>query len=167
MEPKDFIKQIIDLQKATFDMTFGAVSRLPEQGEKLISSLLEKTEFLPEDGRKKIQVWIDMYKKGHIDFRKTIETSLKTGLKPKELIKHMIQMQKATFDTTFGAFGTFQAQSEQLIQKLLEKTGLPKEGKQAFQQWIDAYKHGQDEFKQVVEEGFRLAYHYFDEQDDQ
>ncbi|MGK0289032.1 MAG: polyhydroxyalkanoate synthesis regulator phasin [bacterium] len=161
MDPKDLVKQIIDLQKATFDMTFGAVSKLPEQGEKLLSGLLDKADFLPNDSKKTFVNWIDSYKKSQDDFKKTVESTLKTTLNPKDLAKQLINLQKATFDTTFSAINSFQAHSEQLIQRLLDRSGLTSEGRKVFDTWITAYKNGQDEFRRVVEEGFGLAFNYF------
>ncbi|MBW2558355.1 MAG: hypothetical protein JRD69_05940 [Deltaproteobacteria bacterium] len=77
MDLKNIMKQTVDFQKATFDNTFNAMTMLQEQAEKMSSMFLDQTTGLPEEGKKVIGEWIDTYKKGREDFKKSVDESFK------------------------------------------------------------------------------------------
>ncbi|MFO7494893.1 MAG: hypothetical protein R6X05_04570 [Desulfobacterales bacterium] len=73
MDQKQILKQMIDFNKATFDNTFNAMVMLQEQAERAANTLLEQSNWLPEDGKKAINEWVKAYKKGREDFKKVVD----------------------------------------------------------------------------------------------
>jgi len=77
MEPKIIAKQMIDFQKTTFDNTFNAVVMFQSQAEKMANTMLDQASWLPEDGRKAIKEWGNVYKKGRENFKKAVDENFK------------------------------------------------------------------------------------------
>jgi hypothetical protein len=75
MEPLKMAKQMIDFNKATFDNTFNAMVLLQEQTERMVGTLMEQATFLPEEGRKMLSEWVQSFKKGREEFKKTVDES--------------------------------------------------------------------------------------------
>ena len=69
-------KQLIDLQKATFDNAFSAMAMLQDQAEKTTSMLLESSLWpVPEEGKKMMREWVQAFKKGREEFKKALDES--------------------------------------------------------------------------------------------
>lgn len=80
----------------------------------------------------------------------------------KMLLKQMIDFNKAAFDNSFSAMVTLQEQTERMANTLLDQaTWLPKEGKKAIQDWVNAYKKGRDDYKKTVDENFKKVEDFF------
>jgi len=77
MDQKQIFKQMIDFQKAAFDNTFNAMVMIQEQTERMASSLLDQATWLPEEGRKVINEWVDAYKNGRETFKTTVDENFK------------------------------------------------------------------------------------------
>ena len=77
MENKVMAKQIIDFHKATFDNTFNALTILQEQTEKMVHTFLSQANWIPAEGRKAINDWVGMYKKGRTDFKDAADKNFK------------------------------------------------------------------------------------------
>lgn len=77
MEQKAIMKQMIDFNKATFDNTFNALVTLQEQTEKMVNTFLEQATWLPEEGKKVINDWVQAYKKGCEDFKRLVDENFK------------------------------------------------------------------------------------------
>ena len=75
MEPLKMAKQMIDFQKATFDNTFDAMVLLQEQTERMIDTFMEQATFLPAEGKKILGDWVQTFKKGREEFKKTVDES--------------------------------------------------------------------------------------------
>jgi len=73
MDQKQLFKQMIDFQKSTFDNSFKAMSTLQEQGDKMINTFLEQAAWLPADGKKAVNEWLDGYKQGRESFKTSVE----------------------------------------------------------------------------------------------
>ncbi len=69
METENVAKQMIDFQKATFDNTFTAVTMLQDQAERMFNTMIEQTNWLPEESRRAIDEMVGAYKKGRADFK--------------------------------------------------------------------------------------------------
>jgi len=83
-------------------------------------------------------------------------------MEPLKLAKQMIDFNKATFDNSFSAMMLLQDQSEKMVSAFLEQaTWLPEEGKKTLNEWIATYKKGREEFKKVVDEGYKKVDSYF------
>jgi hypothetical protein len=77
MEHEKIAKQMLDFQKSTFDNTFSAMLLVQEQGERMLGIALEQSPWVPQEGKKVINEWINACKKGQEDFRKTMDESFK------------------------------------------------------------------------------------------
>jgi hypothetical protein len=75
MDQKQILKQMISFNKTAFDNTFNALVTLQEQTERMCATLLDQAAWLPEDGKKAIQNWVDTYKSGRDTFRKSVDDS--------------------------------------------------------------------------------------------
>ena len=68
-------KQMIDFNKSSFDNTFNALTMLQEQYERMINSFMDQAAWLPEEGKKVLNEWLDSYKKGREAFKETVDAS--------------------------------------------------------------------------------------------
>ncbi|MEX1298949.1 MAG: hypothetical protein AB1Z38_03135 [Desulfotignum sp.] len=75
MDQKQFFKQMIDFNRATFNNSFNTLVMLEDQTERLSTAILDQATWLPEEGRKAIKDWVDTYKKGREEFKKAVEDS--------------------------------------------------------------------------------------------
>ena len=75
MEPLKMAKQLIDFNKTTFDNTFEAMVLLQEQTEKMFNTFMAQATFLPEEGRRMLNEWVQTFKKGREDFKKAVDES--------------------------------------------------------------------------------------------
>jgi hypothetical protein len=73
MDQKQFIKQMLDFQKTTFDNSFNAMMQLQAQTEKASNTLLDQMTWLPNDSRKANDQWVAAYKKGCKDFKALVD----------------------------------------------------------------------------------------------
>jgi hypothetical protein len=73
MEPKQFAKQMIQFNKAAFDNTFNAMTVLQEQTEKMVSSFIDQSAWMPAEGRKSVTDWLKAYKRGREDFKAAVD----------------------------------------------------------------------------------------------
>jgi hypothetical protein len=75
MDQKKLFKQMLDFNKSVFENSFSAMVMLQDQAERAASTIIDQASWLPEDGRKAIQEWVDSYRKGQKDFKKLIDES--------------------------------------------------------------------------------------------
>jgi len=73
MEPKDFLKGMIQFQKTTHDHIYNTMVTVQDQAEKMVTAAMEKATWLPDDGKKVIQDWIDAYKNGRETFKSKVD----------------------------------------------------------------------------------------------
>ena len=74
----------------------------------------------------------------------------------KEIMRQMLNFNKAAFDNTFSAMVLLQEQLDRMVKMFLDQaTWVPKEGKQVITDWVKAYKKGGDELKKAMDEGFK------------
>ncbi|MDZ7579497.1 MAG: hypothetical protein U5R30_02415 [Deltaproteobacteria bacterium] len=77
IDPNQMLKQMLDFNKAAFENSFKAMLTIGEQNEKMMNTFLMQATWLPEEGKKLIQEWVDAYKKGCQDFKKTADDNYK------------------------------------------------------------------------------------------
>jgi hypothetical protein len=73
MEPGKIAKQMIDVQKSTFDNTYNAMVMMQDQAERMVNMALDQATWLPEEGKKAILEWVNAYQKGREDFKKLVD----------------------------------------------------------------------------------------------
>jgi hypothetical protein len=75
--------------------------------------------------------------------------------------RQMIEFYKTTFDNTFNATMILQEQTEKMVGLFLEQSPwLPKEGKEAVNEWVKTYKRGRDAYKTSVDESYKKVKEY-------
>ena len=73
MDQKQIAQQMIQFNKTAFDNTFNAMTMASEQNEKMVGTFLQQATWLPEEGRKAIENWMQTYNKGCEDFKKQVD----------------------------------------------------------------------------------------------
>jgi len=73
MGKKETMQQIIDVHKTSFDNFFSTMVLYQNQAEKLLKNFVEKTPGISDEGKKVIDQWCDIYKKGIDNFKKAID----------------------------------------------------------------------------------------------
>jgi len=77
MEQKNILKQMIEFNKAAFDNTFNALVMLQDQSERMVNMFLEQATWLPDQGKKALDEWVQAFKKGREEFKKAVDESFK------------------------------------------------------------------------------------------
>jgi hypothetical protein len=77
MEQFGEIKKMVQFNKNAFDQGYNAMDMLRKQNEKMTNSLLDQAAWLPEEGKKAVNEWMQLYKKGCVDFKKTVDQNYK------------------------------------------------------------------------------------------
>ena len=77
IDANQMLKQMLEFNKAAFDNSFSAMLTIQEQNEKMFNTFLGQATWIPDEGRKLIQEWINAYKKGCEDFKKSADDNYK------------------------------------------------------------------------------------------
>ena len=77
MDNLQIAKQMINFNKTAFDNSFMAMLTIQEQNAKMVNTFLEQATWMPEEGKKVIRNWVDAYRKGCEDFKKSADESYK------------------------------------------------------------------------------------------
>ncbi len=73
MDQKQIAAQMIQFNKTAFDNSFSAITMAYEQNEKMLGTFLSQATWLPAEGKKAIQDWMESYKTGCNDFKKMVD----------------------------------------------------------------------------------------------
>ena len=73
MDQKKLFKQMLDFNKSAFENSFSAMTMLQEQAERAGNTILDQATWLPEEGRKAVQDWVDAFKNGRNEFKKMVD----------------------------------------------------------------------------------------------
>jgi len=77
MDSAKIAKQMIDFQKTMFDNTYNAMVLVQEQTERMAATMLDQASWMPAEGRSAIKDWVDAFKKGREDFKKSVDENFK------------------------------------------------------------------------------------------
>jgi predicted outer membrane protein len=73
-------------------------------------------------------------------------------------LKQMMQMSKMVFDNQYAIMMTAYEQNKLMVNIFLNQaSGIPAAGRKAIEDWLHAYRHGCEELKKLVDEGYRLV----------
>ena len=79
--------------------------------------------------------------------------------------KQMIDFQKMAVDSWFNAATLVQAQTASVVDIMLgSAVGMPADGRQAVQNWVQACGQAQDHFRAYVDDSFACIANMFDPQ---
>jgi len=74
----------------------------------------------------------------------------------KALVKQMVEMHKLSFDNGFTMLATLQEQMEKMVSSFVDQAPwLPEEGKKAIASLVGSYKKGREDFKKLVDDGYK------------
>jgi hypothetical protein len=80
----------------------------------------------------------------------------------KQILKQMIEFNQAAFNNTFNAMVMLQEQFERVAETVLEQaTWLPAEGRNAIEDWVQAFKTGRDTYKKYMDESYVKVEQFF------
>jgi polyhydroxyalkanoate synthesis regulator phasin len=83
-------------------------------------------------------------------------------MEPLKMAKQMIDFNKATFDNSFSSMVMLQEQTEKMVSSFVDQAAwLPEEGKKALKEWLATYKKGREEYKKMVDEGYKKVDSFF------
>ncbi len=77
MDQKQIVKQMLNFNKSSFNNAFNALAMAQEQTETLGKSFIEQASWLPAEGKKAVQDWLDACKKGREEYKKLIDDAYK------------------------------------------------------------------------------------------
>jgi len=76
-------------------------------------------------------------------------------MQPKQLLKQMVDFNKAAFDNSFNTMLMFQEQMERMAKTYTDQaTGISAEAKSAVKEWTKLYKKGLADFKSMMDANF-------------
>lgn len=74
---KKMLQQMIQFNKTAFENTFKILMALEDQMERNVNTYMEQSAGLPEEWKKALGEWIEVYKKGCEDCHQSVEESFK------------------------------------------------------------------------------------------
>lgn len=77
MDQKQMFKQMIELNQTTFNNAFQAMVLLQDQFERSAQTALSQATWLPAEGQKAIENWVEASKTGRDNFKKYVDDSYK------------------------------------------------------------------------------------------
>jgi hypothetical protein len=79
-----------------------------------------------------------------------------------QIVKQMVQFNKAAFDNSYSAMETLRKQNEKMANSLLDQaTWVPEGQKKAINEWMQVYKKGCDDFKKAVDLNYKNVEDFF------
>jgi hypothetical protein len=80
----------------------------------------------------------------------------------KQMAKQMLKFNKTAFDNTFNAMTMVYDQNEKMVGTFLQQAAwLPEDGRKAISDWMEAYKKGCENFKNLVDENYQKVEDFF------
>ena len=77
MDQKQNLKQMIDFNKRAFDNTFNSIAALQDQTNSLVSRFLDKSTWIPPEGKKMITQMSDSLMKSRNDFKSVADENFR------------------------------------------------------------------------------------------
>lgn len=79
MNQNQWLKQMLDFNRTTFDNIFGSVALLQEQSEKAANGCMAQAAWMPESGKTVVNEWMKVCKKMRESFKDGVDDSFKTA----------------------------------------------------------------------------------------
>jgi len=77
MDQKAIFKQMVDFNKGAFSNAFNAMVMVQDQNETLANTMLNQASWMPEEGKKAVKEWVETFKKGREEYKKTVDEAFK------------------------------------------------------------------------------------------
>jgi len=75
METDEMTKKILDLQKGAFSSWYGVVAAMQDQAVSSMTTVLNQSDWMPDESRRMVLSWVNACKKGRDDVRELVEES--------------------------------------------------------------------------------------------
>lgn len=72
MEPRELFKQMVELNKNSFENSFEAMDMLNKQNREITETFLSQASWMPEEGKKACNDMLEAIQKGAGDFKKVV-----------------------------------------------------------------------------------------------
>jgi len=146
MENKEIVKQMVDLYKISFENSFSTMVMLQDHAEKLLKNFIDHNPGMSDEGKKVIDQWNSVYKKGRDDFKKAIDE----GYERIETFfdNNLTFMFKDQSDNIFNTF-------------LTDANWMPHDFKNSMEELTSTYKNGSDELKKYVDKNIKNIGDFF------
>lgn len=136
MKNEEIARQMVNLHKSSFDKSFSLMVIFQDQMESLLRNFIDQSPGISDEGKKIIDQWISVYKKGRDDFKKAVND----GYAKTESFFECSEM-KYFRDQSDNIFNTF----------LNPKSWTPYDFKSYMGKMADTYKNVYDEFRRYIE----------------
>ncbi len=78
-----------------------------------------------------------------------------------QTLKQMMQMNKMAFDNSYTMMMSAYEQNKLMLNTFLNQaSGVPPEGKNAIEEWLQSYRKGCEELKKMADDGYRMVEKY-------
>jgi hypothetical protein len=77
MDQKEIFRQMVEFNKGAVNNAFNAMVMVQDQTETLATSMLNQATWMPEEGKKAVREWVDVFKKGRETYKKTVDEAFK------------------------------------------------------------------------------------------
>jgi hypothetical protein len=146
MESKIITQHMIDLYKISFENSFSTMVMLQDHAEKLLKDFIDHVPGMSDEGRKVIDQWNSVYKKGRDDFKKAMDE----GYDKLE-----------TFFDNNSTF-MFKDQSDNIFNTFSNQANwIPFDFKKTLEELALTYKKGYDDFKKYVDDNIKNVEVFF------
>ncbi|MGA9109795.1 MAG: hypothetical protein ACLPSL_12060 [Smithella sp.] len=147
MENKEIVKQMLALQKTSFDNCFLAMSVFQEQAEKFLKAYIDHVPGMSDEGKKVIDQWTILYKKGFDDLKKALDEAYDKAESFSEYNNAMFMFQ----DMTRKIFDLFSYQND----------GISFDFMKNMEEMVAMYKKGYEEFNKQLGDNIERGGNFF------
>lgn len=140
MDNKKIVKEMIDLQKESFDNCFSAMVMLQDQAVKFLRAFVDQSPGIKDEGKKVVDQWVGVYNKSRDNFKKAIDE----GYSKLESLPD------------YNALIMFPEQAEKIFNTFLNcNKWMPQDFNKNMDEMITMYRNGYKEFNKHLSESKR------------
>ena len=77
MDQKQIIKQMVEFNQSAFDNAYEAIVTIQDQTEQIAGKMMEQADWMPAEGRKVIDNWVDVFKTSRQNFKVQVDNNYK------------------------------------------------------------------------------------------
>jgi len=151
MDNREIVKQMMDWHKKSFGSCFSTMVNLQNQAEKIMTTFVDLTPGITDEGKKVMEQVNSMYKKNRYEFKKAVDEGYD---KLEDL-----------FDNDTVAM--FQEQTQKMFDLFGQKNWMPFDFKKTMEDWTAVYQKSFDEFKKQVDENIKSMGNFYSAADKQ
>ncbi|HNY49531.1 MAG TPA: hypothetical protein PLV50_02120 [Smithella sp.] len=151
MDNREIVKQMMDWHKKSFGSCFSTMVNLQNQAEKIMTTFVDLTPGITDEGKKVMEQVNSMYKKNRDEFKKAVDEGYD---KLEDL-----------FDNDTVAM--FQEQTQKMFDLFGQKNWMPFDFKKTMEDWTAVYQKSFDEFKKQVDENIKSMGNFYSAADKQ